>query len=240
MRRSRMSTPKPLKNVTVYIDGFNFYHALDSLIKINAARIPPISNNYIKWMSYVKLAESFISQDERLRAVYLFTSLTNMSPEKTGRNQALLDASRATGATVVQAKFKKNKKYCKEQDRYCKFKEEKGNDVAMAVTMLADAYAGATHRIVLVTADTDQIPAINHIKDRFPEIELSLFIPPGRKGNARDLGALFNSPTEITLGRVEACLLPYEVRAANGDIITIPDDYKKPRPAPEVPPAETT
>lgn len=203
--------------MTVYIDGFNVYHAIDTLGK-----------NYLKWVNYVKLSEGFLTKDEKLHKVYLFTSLTNMSPEKARRNQAFLDASRAVGAELVQAKFKAVKKYCKTEKKYCKFKEEKGNDVAIAVAMLEDAYAGATHRIILVTADTDQIPAIKHIKERFPLIDLSLFIPPGRKNHARDLGALFNHPQELTAGRINGCLLPETVSAANGDIITMPPEYAKP------------
>lgn len=206
-----------LRNVTVYLDGFNFYHALDS-----------IGKNHIKWLNYNQLSESFLRQGERLFKCYLFTSLTTMNDEKRRRNQLFLDASRAVGTEIIQAYFKTAKKYCKKEERYCKFVEEKGNDVAIAVQMLADAHAGATHRIILVTADTDQIPAIRYIKNRFPEIELSLFIPPGRKNEARDLGALFAHPIEITEGRVEANLLPKEIVAANGEVIVMPPEYQSP------------
>lgn len=213
-----MSNPKPPKNVTVYFDGFNVYHAINMLKK-----------PYLKWLNYRKLAESFLNpNEERLHKCYLFTSLTTMTPEKTRRNQSILDASRAVGVEIIQARFKKTRKYCKDNDRHCNFKEEKGNDVAIAVAMLADAYAGAAHRIILVTADTDQIPAVEHIRERFPGIEMSLFIPPGRKDIARDLGVCFNSPVEITEGRLNACLLPNEVRAANREIISMPPEYAKP------------
>lgn len=212
-----MSNPKLTKNVTVYFDGFNVYHAIDSLNK-----------NYLKWLNYRKLGESFLRQDERLHKAYLFTSLTNMSEEKRRRNQLLLDASRAVGVDIIQARFKNSRKYCKTQDRHCKFKEEKGNDVVIAVRMLADAHAGATHRIVLITADTDQIPAVQYILERFPEIEMSLYIPPNRKNEARDLGKLFKSPEEISEGRIYGCLLPEQVVAANGDVIIMPIDYERP------------
>jgi hypothetical protein len=151
-----------------------------------------------------------------------------MTEEKKRRNQLLLDASRAVGVEVIQARFKTSKKYCKTEDRYCKFKEEKGNDVAIAVRMLADSHDGATHRIIIVTADTDQIPAVLYIQERFPEIETSLYLPPGRKNEGRDLGKLFKSPAEIMEGRIYACLLPEQVTAANGDVITMPIEYGRP------------
>lgn len=206
------------KQACVYVDGFNLYHALHSLGK-----------NYLKWVNYRKLAESFLRADERLQEVYLFTSLTTISEEKRLRNQSFLDACRSVGIEIVQAKFVQEKKYCKKQERYCKFTTEKGNDVALAIKMVADAYDGATHRIILVTADTDLIPAVQYIQNRFPEIEVSLFIPPNRKDNARDLGRLFNPPpVEIKEGRIEACLLPERIIAANGEVIVMPQEYKKP------------
>lgn len=85
-----MSNKKIVKNVTVYFDGFNLYHAIDSLNK-----------DYLKWLNYRHLAETFITNEEQLHKVYLFTSLTNMTPEKTARNQLILDASRAVGFKVL-------------------------------------------------------------------------------------------------------------------------------------------
>lgn len=213
-----VSSYEPPKYVTVYIDGFNMYHALDML-----------NQNHLKWVNYTKLSESFLRADERLLKVYLFTSLTTLSEDKRFRNQAFLDASRAVGIELIQARFAKTKKYCVKQEKYCKFWVEKGNDVALAVQMLADAHAGATHRIILVTADTDQIPAVNYIQKRFPEIEISLFIPPGRKDIARDLGKMVaTNPVEISRGRIEACLLPNEIIAANGEVVSMPVQYLKP------------
>lgn len=213
-----MSTHNSFQKVSVYIDGFNMYHAIRAL-----------GRSHLKWINYRKLSESFLRTHEQLFKVYLFTSLTTLGEEKRLKNQAFLDASRAVGVDIVQARFAKTKKYCKKEEKYCKFWVEKGNDVALAVQMLADAHAGATHRMILVTADTDQIPAVQYIQQRFPEIHLSLFIPPGRKNVARDLGRLITiPPTEISAGRIEACLLPHEIIAANGEAIAMPTAYKKP------------
>jgi len=211
-----MSNSKTLKNVNVYCDGFNFYHAIDALKK-----------NHLKWINYIKMAESFLRHDEHLHKTYLFTSLTTLSSEKRVRNQCFLDAQRAVGTELVMATFKTAKKYCRKEGKYCKFKEEKGNDINIALQMVADANDGAAHRMVLVTADTDQIPTVEYIRTRFPDIEISLFIPPGRRNEARDLGRLFVNPVEISEGRIEACLLPHEIKAANGKTIIIPPEYIK-------------
>lgn len=205
------------KQVTVYIDGFNLYHAINAL-----------GANHLKWLNYVKLAESFLRADECLRAVYMFSSPTKWSPEKLKRHETYLAALRAVGVVVAETEFKKAKKYCKKEDRYCKFWEEKQADVAIAVQMIGDAHAGKTNRIILLTADTDQIPAVKYLQAQFPEIELSLAIPPGRKNEARDLGMLFKAPVEIDSGRLEANLLPETVVVANGRPIQMPVEYSKP------------
>ncbi|WP_425987982.1 NYN domain-containing protein [Afipia sp. DC4300-2b1] len=201
--------------VSVYIDGFNMYHALDK-----------IGDSSIKWINYWKLSESFLRASEFLQAVHLFTSLTPWDSGKRARHQTFIAAQKAMGVQVKEAKFKKNRRHCRTENRRCKFWEEKENDVAITVTMLADAFAKRTKRIVLVTADTDQIPAVKYLIADFPNIELTLAIPPGRKNEARDLGELFNfSPTEITPGRIKACLLPQTIFLDNGASISMPETY---------------
>jgi uncharacterized LabA/DUF88 family protein len=201
--------------VTVYIDGFNIYHAIVDL-----------NNNELKWINYWKLSESFIRRSEYLQSVYLFTSLTPWDRGKKERHGTFMRAQEVAGVTVKEARFKKNRRHCRTQNRRCKFWEEKENDVAIAVQMLADAFDGKTKRIILVTADTDQIPAVKYLDQEFPEIELSLFIPPGRKNEARDLGVLFDTdPVEITGGRLQGCLLPSSMTGKGGKAILRPAAY---------------
>jgi hypothetical protein len=208
--------------VSVYIDGFNFYHALDRLKK-----------NHLKWLNYHLFSHSYLRKEERLRRVYLFSSLT-YDPEKRIRHATYMAALRAQGVEVIESTFKKAKKYCRRFDRYCKFWEEKQNDVSISVQMLADAHDGATHRMILMTADTDQIPTISYLAKRFPDtLELPLVIPPGRKGEARDLGALFSKPVEAGEPRIAANLLPDTVITATGETIVRPKEYDPPQQEPQ-------
>jgi hypothetical protein len=92
--------------VTVYIDGFNMYHAIEQL-----------NDNEIKWVDYAKLAESFLRQSEYLRKAYLFTSLTPWDGSKKERHEIFMAAQRAHDVEVVEARFKKNRRHCRSQNR---------------------------------------------------------------------------------------------------------------------------
>lgn len=48
--------------------------------------------------------------------------------------------------------------------------QEKGVDVGMAVDMIVDAYSGNAERVVLVSSDTDLIPAIKSVRSREVEV----------------------------------------------------------------------
>jgi NYN domain len=89
--------------------------------------------------------------------------------------------------------------------------EEKQTDVAIASTILADAIRGNMSRIILVTADSDQIPLVKTIKECFPDIVITLAAPPGRGGEARELGGLVHERRPIDVGHLRSCLLPKDI-----------------------------
>ncbi len=81
------------KPVTVYVDGFNLYHAIENLKK-----------NHLKWLNLAGLARSFIRQEEHIWKVYVFTALTFSDEEKKQRHRALKGTHRGTrwGGVVIR------------------------------------------------------------------------------------------------------------------------------------------
>lgn len=132
------------KNVGVYIDGFNLYHAISSLNK-----------TWLKWTNLRRLAESFLSLDENLEEVNLFTTLCSWDAEKRKRHLNFVKANKHFGVIVHEGKFTKITKKCKKHDRWCAFHEEKYTDVALAVSVLQDSYRARFKRMILLTADSD-------------------------------------------------------------------------------------
>lgn len=65
--------------------------------------------------------------------------------------------------------------------------EEKQSDVNLALQMYDDALGGEIDQIVLVTNDTDLVPALDMLKARCPDIVRGLVIPTRKVGGGNDL-----------------------------------------------------
>lgn len=205
-----------MAKVSVYIDGFNLYHAIDESGK-----------NELKWISHKALAESFLKKGDELVRVVFFTAVLTWDHQKQKRHRNFIAAQKAVGVEVIESNFKKATRHCKVMNRNCKRHEEKQTDVAIAVNMLEDAMIGACDRQVLISADSDQVPLFKKIRQIQPQMELVLAAPPGRETEARELGALATKRSPLTFGRFERCRLPRNVLDAKGKTVaTMPALYK--------------
>ena len=76
------------------------------------------------------------------------------------------------------------------------------SDVHFALTFLEDAIDDVFDRAIIVSADSDYVPAVRKVRKRLPAKEIFLAIPPGRHGHARGLIDVCSSNTAITAGRL--------------------------------------
>jgi uncharacterized LabA/DUF88 family protein len=145
-KRTQMSIV-PVKNkVNVYVDGFNLYHAIETL-----------GDHRLKWINLWSLGFSFIRPRETLNRVVYFTARLTWNEEKQQRHAIYIAAQKACGVEVVESNFRKAFKHCKSGNRYCHRYEEKQTDVAIAVSVLTDALKDDFRRAILITADSDQV-----------------------------------------------------------------------------------
>lgn len=193
--------------VNVYVDGFNLYHAIVAL-----------NDNSLKWLDHVKLAKTFLRDGEALGDVHFFTAVVTWDRAKSQRHVAYLNALRAVGVKVHEGSFRKQRRYCFEQERQCRFREEKKTDVHIGVSMLRDGLRPRYSRGILLTADTDQVPTIRALQDECPHLTLSLALPPRQDHVPRELTGLFSKRERINLsaGRLRRCLLPHKIIDARG------------------------
>ena len=199
----------------MYIDGFNLYHAIVAL-----------NQPSLKWLNPIKLAESFLNKGEELRGVHFFTSIATDDGAKYKRHMNYLRAIQGVGVITHEGNFIRVDRVCQKMARRCSFKEEKRTDVSIAVKMLADAYADAYDRLILVTADSDQVPTIEHLKERFPEKHVTVAVPPERLNIARELCAAADRHAELKASRLQACALPRNVYRGDGKFVaTMPALY---------------
>jgi uncharacterized LabA/DUF88 family protein len=188
-----------MKRVRVYIDGFNIYHAIDALQK-----------PHLKWLNHRRLAESFLRRGEQLDEVNFFTAVLRWDAAKQRRHVNYLKALRAVDVRIHESRFTKVDRKCRAYGNTCPFHEEKQTDVGIAVKMVTDAMSGGVDRLVLLTADSDQIPTARFIGS-LPKTELTLMFPPNRGSQARDLGNHIPDRHEITPGRLGTCVFPRTV-----------------------------
>ena len=203
--------------VTAYIDGFNLYHAIDALRR-----------SHLKWVNLVGLAEGLTYQNENLIAVHYFTAYATWDSLKQARHREYVKAVEFYGAQTHVAKFKRRDRRCFRCNNQWISHEEKEADVHIATKLVADALLDRFDRALLISADSDLVPAIRTVATECTGKSISVIAPPGRYGHARALGPAM----EITPGRLAKNLMPEQVVDDMGRIRADRPSAYRPPPRP--------
>jgi uncharacterized LabA/DUF88 family protein len=182
-----------MNRVTFLVDGFNLYHSLREAAKATGASL--------KWLDLQSLCASYLSAiggAARLEQVFYFSAfahfLTPKDPRVIVRHKALVSALRATGVVPMMGRFKWKPRWCPT----CKVEhpghEEKETDVAIAVMLMELCIKDACDTAVLVSGDTDLLPAIRTARRLYPDKQVWVAFPHGRY-NAELAEAADNSIT---------------------------------------------
>lgn len=199
-----------------YLDGFNIYHALDDL---NAS--------HLKWLDWNALARRIIpKRDERISRIVYCSALRTDRPDRLVRHRAYLRALNAVGVDCVLGGFLRENRNCRSCGAAWQAPVEKQSDVNLALALVADAYEDVFDHAYLVTADTDQAPAIRKVRSRFPNKKVTSVVVEGRRHNNELLEACSGAKRTISRADLEASLFPQVVRGPNA--ITRPREYDPP------------
>jgi uncharacterized LabA/DUF88 family protein len=159
----------PIDRVHVYIDGFNFYNGL---IAKGWARY--------RWLDYPAFMRRYRRDPQVLLAVKYFTSLMMHEPDRLARQQIYLRALEVRGGIeVVPGKFSAKDVRCRKCEKTFSVPEEKRTDVNIATHLVADAFDDQFDTFIVTTADSDLIPAIDYVRQRFGK-RFILLDPPRR------------------------------------------------------------
>jgi uncharacterized LabA/DUF88 family protein len=166
-----------LKRVIFYFDGFNFYNGL---------REKSIENNKWKnyyWIDFVKFCNGFLyDKTHELIGVKYFTAPPS-NDKKRSRQSALFSANKLLNPTkfsVIKGQYQDKLIRCKLCNKNFMHPEEKRTDVSISVNMLLDCFNDNADLLILISADSDQIPTIQSIKLHFPKKEIKVYFPPCR------------------------------------------------------------
>jgi uncharacterized LabA/DUF88 family protein len=151
-----------------YIDGFNMYYALNG------------GYTQYKWLDYYQLAKSVLKPNHTIEHVFYFSAYITWKLDTYKRHQDYITALRWAGVDFISGRFKDKHIRCHCCRQIFKTHEEKQTDVNIAIRLLADAVEDKYDRAVIVSADTDLIPAILAVRRLFPNKKVGVMFPIGR------------------------------------------------------------
>ena len=163
-----------MNRVAFFIDGFNLYHSL----KDNASDC--------RWLNLRKLCEHYIdSQKEVIVSIYYFSAIATWHHDQTKvqRHNLYISRLRQENITPILGKFKEKDMTCGKCGQHYKSHEEKRTDVNIALKMVSDAVLGKYDTAILVSGDTDMIPAIETIRDLSLHKRIGVLFPLKRFTN---------------------------------------------------------
>ena len=158
------------------IDGFNLYHSIRDLL---AAGTPPP----LKWLDVPSLCrtivkDSTLPSSATVGEIHYFSALAThrvaADPGVVTRHQALLRALKASGVQTHLGQFKRKSGGW----------EEKETDVAIGAMLLELYVRNAADAVMLVTGDTDLMPAFRTTKRLFPTSVIGFAFPYRRMNNS--------------------------------------------------------
>lgn len=192
------------------IDGFNFYHSIKNFHK------------NILWFDYLSFCTHFLRKQDSLHSITYFTAFAFWRQSAVKRHTAFIEACKVNGINVVMGKFKEKQVKCPICHNPSTRHEEKATDVNIALYAYRMASQGI-EQVVLVTGDTDLIPAIRLIKTDFPKIQVGVVFPYKRYTGEMKSEAHFSYKTDgNTLGNF---VLPQTLMKPNGKIISCPPEW---------------
>lgn len=201
----------------VYIDGFNLYYGA-------------LKGTAYKWLDLDKYFR-LLRQNDDVQAIRYFTALVDGS-SRTDQQKYLSAINTLPLVHTILGRYKRKQVACgvracmhagkKHFDRT----EEKQTDVNIALQMLDDAYRGLAERFVLVSGDSDLVPAVNLIKTRFPAINIVLYVPAlnAVRGAAVELRASVDKHRTLPNNLFKLAQLPPTIHVG-GIAISKPADW---------------
>ena len=102
--------------------------------------------------------------------------------------------------------------------------EEKRTDVHIGIHMLDDAYQNRCEKQILVSGDSDLVPALNVIKSRFPSKEIIVYVPTRNpiRGAAVELRSAADKDRNLPLNLLQLSQFPVQFPDSAGKLVVKP------------------
>ena len=158
----------PSMQVNVYVDGFNLYYGA-------------LNNTSHKWLDLERLFTRLRNHDD-IQIIYYFTALV-VGTHAANQMAYLRAVETLPKVETVLGRFKDVTMRCKV--RACNYAgarlfrkpEEKRTDVNIALHMARDAWRGTCEGMILVSGDSDIVPAVQMVKEMKPDLKVIVYVP---------------------------------------------------------------
>ena len=212
--RSRPANRKK-KRAIIYVDGFNFYYGA-------------LKNGPHKWLNLERFF-CRLRQDDQIQKIRYFTAKIcgNHLPNQEAYLSALTTLPLVD---VILGRFKSKQVECRVQGcpnsgrRVFMVQEEKRTDVNIGLWMLHDAQQDLCDRLILVSGDSDLVPAIRMVRDNFPRKKIIVYIPAKNenRGAAVELRAEAHKDKTLPLDLLAKTQFPASVDLGGGRSVNKP------------------
>ena len=194
-----------------YIDGFNVYYSL------NNKRVTKY-----KWLDYQRVAECVVRKGDSITGVLYFTTFVDWKPGAVARHKEYIKALRSVGVETIFGRFMKKKVRCHVCGKRYNTREEKQTDVNIALRLICDGIDDLYDRAVIVSGDTDLVPAIEAVHKMLPDKEIGVMFPLRRYNNSLEKAADFAITMREKL--LKRCQFPDKIRIG-GSILERPSSW---------------
>ena len=203
-----------MNKTAIFIDGFNLYHALDD---------EPSYHKY-KWLNLEKLSKCFIGSKDSIVEIFYFTAYTTWNASKLTKYKNYVAALRLGNVKVIFGAFRHKDRTCQICHKQYKTFEEKQTDVNIAIKLFQTAIADTWDTALIVSGDSDLIPAIRAIKTTFPSKQTGVIIPIGRR--AEELKKETDFHKKIKKKHLETCQFNEIIKLNDSHVLKCPDSWK--------------
>lgn len=202
-----------MRRVIGYIDGFNLYFGLKSK-----------GWKRYYWLDLWKLVQRLLQTDQELEELNYFTariSTARGNSQDAQRQTTYLDAlDTFPGLNVHEGHFLNKTHECRRCGNRWPDYEEKMTDVNIATRLLADAFDNRFDTAVLVSADSDLVPPVREIRERFPDKRIVAAMPPRR--HSHELATAAHAHFQIGEQKIRKSQLPEKIQTRSGFILRRP------------------